>query len=393
MVSIVAGAVRVIVGCGGGEPEPRTPPAPGAPDAADVADASALQRVDMEPDATAGDDAAASPQDGGHRLQVLRPVLRWPADGGPVRGADAIAPRTPPAGRPRSSPGAREVQYGPGSLAFRDAHAFRLTLDLAAMRQNASAQRLLRTVALLPEVKAFRSVTSVDPTIDGAAFWSYGHDVDVPGANVNVLGAPSTLPAIRGALGRSGYPELPAEAQDPTAVSVTSELFGVRDVLAGRSSRANGDLLSLVPPDRAADLPRVLAAPLSTDLTKGQLGKLFVVEPRRLAQVFPAALANAIFVMRGRTDGGLELSVTADCPDEEACRTTAEGLRDRVRRADSFFVRAVTHGVLSPLGAVGKAGGPGVRHDGKKLHAMLVASPDQVAALDGLARATLGLPP
>ena len=169
-------------------------------------------------------------------------------------------------------------------------------------------------------------------------------------------------------------------AQDGgTTTPAPSELFGVRDVLL----RPQPGVIALVPSDRATELAAVLSKPPNPGTRPGELARIFVAEPAKLARFLPSEVARATVIVRSAADGGLDATAEADCGDAAACKATAASLDDLVKKQNSMMVRIVLKGLLNGLA---------FRADGTKLKATLHAGPDQVDAVLNLTRAQLGLP-
>ena len=88
-------------------------------------------------------------------------------------------------------------------------------------------------------------------------------------------------------------------------------------------------------------------------------------------------------IVKSATDGGLDVSAEADCPDAASCKTTATALDELTTKQNSLMVRIVLKNLLANLS---------FRARGTKLEATLHAAPDQVDAVLNLTRAQLGLP-
>lgn len=270
-------------------------------------------------------------------------------------GEDAAVPG------PRGKPGLPEPMFGatepvrPG-----DPHAFRLAASLRLMRATRSGANLLKMLSVIPEVIDARAATGIDPFADGEWLLVYGAGFLVPGRNANVV-------------------KLPRAQDGGRPRSEPTEIYGVRDVLL----RPQPGVLALVPGDRAADLLDALAKPIDPGTKPGELARIFIAEPARLARFIPAEVVRATVTVKAATDGGLDMSAEADCPEAASCKATATAIEELAAKQNSLVVRIVLKNLLGNLA---------VRARGTKLEATLHAAPDQVDAVLNLTRAQLGLP-
>jgi hypothetical protein len=278
----------------------------------------------------------------------------------------------------------RDVAFGAGAVSPSDPHAFRLAADLRALRASPSGSLLTDTIALLPDVVAVKDRTGVDVVADGDWYLVYGEDIDVPGANANVLHHGRASGEVERAMTDSGLESFDVGG----ARAVRSELFAVRDALV----LPRASLLAMVPRDRATDLAAALTKAFDAGLRSGELVRATIEEPSRATGLLPREVTHAVVTVRAGAGGGLDVGAEADCPSVDACKAIAEGLRERARRAGTVVVRIATRGLFVPLGEEGKPGGEGLRAEGTKLRAVLHASVDQVAGIVNFARAALGLP-
>lgn len=255
-----------------------------------------------------------------------------------------------------------------------DPHAFRLAASLRSMRTTRSGAKILKLLSVVPEVIDARSKTGVDPFADGEWLLVYGSSVRIPGTNANVVKHLRSEAELTRANLDAGL-----EASDAGAGAVRAELFGVRDVLL----RPQAGVLALVPADRAADLGAALSRAIDPGTKPGELARVFLAEPAKVVRFLPADVARATVIVRPASDGGLDLSAEAECPDAASCKATATTLDELAQNQNSLLVRIVTKNLLGNLT---------LRADGTKLKASLHATPDQVDALLNVTRAQLGLP-
>lgn len=341
---MIAIATAIAIGCGG---EGTTQPA-AAPSAATPPTAQQPAVVRTAPDASVA-----------HPVQDAAPPV-------------ATVPPAAAAPLPEPAFGATESSK-PG-----DAHAFRAIAALRAMRANRSGANVLNMLSVIPSVIDAHAQTGIDPFADGEWLLVYGSKVEIPGPNANVLKHARSEAQVTKAIADAGLPPWDAGAGTP-GTAVRSELFGVRDVLL----RPQPGIIALVPSDRAHDIATVLAKPIEPGVKQGELARIFVAEPAKLARFLPAEVVRANVVMKAATDGGLDLTAEADCPDAKACKTTAADLEELAKRQNSMMVRIILKGLFSNLV---------VRADGTKLKATLHAEPGQVDALLNITRVQLGLP-
>jgi hypothetical protein len=343
-VARLACVVALTVACGGEESRP--PPA---------------RPVAVRPVAT------SPPLDGAQPLDVASSLDA----GAPV----PPAPPAPPPKPPLPEPSFGDAQPSkPG-----DPHAFRLAAALRAMRASRSGAKVLKMLSVVPEVIDAKSRTGVDPFADGEWLLVYGSKVEVPGPNANVVKHTRPESAITAAVADAGLEAWDGGAAAGMTGAVRAELYGVRDVLL----RPQAGVLAVVPGDRVRDLAAILAKPIDPGVKAGELARIFVAEPAKLARFLPADVVRATVLAKPATDGGLDLSAEADCADAASCKTTAAALDDLARKQNSLMVRIVLRNVLAGLV---------VRSDAAKLKATLHASPDQVDAVLNITRAQLGLP-
>jgi hypothetical protein len=343
-IATVSMSALVSIGCGGEEGRPAVTP---------VAPPQASAPPPPVPSATL--DASAP---------IARPAVEDAAAQPPV----ATAP--PPL--PEPSFGATESAK-PG-----DPHPFRVVAALRAMRASRSGANVLTMLSVMPGVIDAHAQTGIDPFSDGDWLLVYGPKVSIPGPNANVVKHARSEAQVTKAIADAGLPAWDAGAGTP-GTAVRSELFGVRDVLL----RPQPGIVALVPGDRASDLAAVLAKPIDPGVKPGELARIFVAEPAKLARFLPAEVVRANVVVKAAADGGLDLGAEADCPDAKVCKATATELEELVKRSNSMMVRIILKGLLSNLV---------VRADGTKLKATLHAEPGQVDAVLNITRVQLGLP-
>lgn len=340
----IAFVVALAVGCGADEAS-----RPGA--AAPASERSAAPRAELAPPPGDGLDASATSSDEGDAAT-----------------APALVPAQ--AGAPPREPSFGAIE----SISPADAHTFRLAVALRAARANRSGAKVMKMLSLLPDVIDARARTGVDPFADGEWLLVYGSKVAVPGPNANVVKHARAEAEVAKAMADGGF-----QARDAGTTSVHSEIYGVRDVLL----RPQPGMLALVPGDRASDLATVLAKPLDLGVKPGELARAFFAEPAELLRFLPAEVRRANVNVKAASDGGLDASAEADCPDAEQCKATATAIEELVKTQNSLMVRFVTKNLL---------GGLVLRADGAKLKATLHAAPDQVDVALNLVRSELGLP-
>jgi hypothetical protein len=267
-----------------------------------------------------------------------------------------------------------------------DAHAFRLAVALRAARATRSGAKVTKMLSVIPEVIEAKRRTGLDPFADGEWLLVYGAKVAVPGPNANVVKharaeAEITRTMADGGFGAwdAGASTTPLSPLTPAASGVRAEIYGVSDVLL----RPQAGIAALVPGDRARDLAVALAKPIELGVRPGELARAFVAEPAKLLRFLPAEIVRANLAVKAASDGGLDATAEADCPDAAQCKATATAIEDLVKTQNSLVVRIVTKNVL---------GGLAVRADGTKLKATLHAAPEQVDAALNLMRSQLGLP-
>jgi hypothetical protein len=323
---------------------------------------------------------------------VPAPDVPPPLDGNEALDASGVTWSVGDAAMPsRSAPPARaplpEPSFGASEPAKPgDAHAFRLAVALRAARATRSGAKVTKMLSVIPEVIDAKRRTGLDPFADGEWLLVYGAKVAVPGPNANVVKharaeAEITRTMADGGFGAwdAGAPTTPLSPLTPAASGVRAEIYGVSDVLV----RPQAGIAALVPGDRARDLAVALAKPIDLGVRPGELARAFVAEPAKLLRFLPAEIVRANLAVKAASDGGLDATAEADCPDAAQCKATATAIEDLVKTQNSLVVRIVTKNVL---------GGLAVRADGTKLKATLHAAPEQVDAALNLTRSQLGLP-
>ena len=304
---------------------------------------------------------------------TVRPVARPEPVKEPVDASVGVATHEDTAPTPK--PALPEPMFGatepskPG-----DPHAFRLAASLRSMRATRSGAKILKLLSVVPEVIDARAKTGVDPFADGEWLLVYGGGVRIPGANANVVKHLRSEAELTRANVDAGL-----EASDAGPGAVRAEIYGVRDVLL----RPQAGVLALVPADRAVDLGAALSKAIDPGTRPGELARIFLAEPAKVVRSLPGDVVRGLVIVKPATDGGLDLSAEADCPDAASCKATATMLDQLAQKQNSLMVRIVTKNVLGSLA---------LRADGTKLKASLHAAPDQVDALLNLTRAQLGLP-
>jgi hypothetical protein len=286
----------------------------------------------------------------------------------PPEDAGVLLPRPKRAALPEPAFGAAEPAK-PG-----DPHAMRIAASLRLMRSTRSGAKVLKMLSVFPEVIDARSITGVDPFADGEWLLVYGSGFLVPGRNANVVRHLRPEAELTRAHADAGL-----AASDAGPNAVRAEIYGVRGVLL----RPQAGLLALVPSDRAADLSMALSKPLDSGTKPGELARIFIAEPARLARFLPADVVRGTVTVKAATDGGLDVSAEAECPDAVSCKTTATAVEELAAKQNSLVVRIVLKNLLANLA---------VRARGSKLEATLHAAPEQVDAVLNLARSQLGLP-
>ena len=264
-----------------------------------------------------------------------------------------------------------------------DVHAFRLAVALRAARANRSGAKVTKMLSVIPEVIDAKRRTGLDPFADGEWLLVYGAKVAVPGPNANVVKHARAEAEITRAMADGGFGAwdagAPTLASSAAASGVRADIYGVNDVLV----RPQAGIAALVPGDRARDLAVVLAKPIDLGVRPGELARAFVAEPAKLLRFLPAEIVRANVSVKAASDGGLDATADADCPDAAQCMATATAIADLIKTQNSLVVRIVTKNLL---------GGLSVRADGTKLKAALHAAPEQVDAALNLTRSQLGLP-
>lgn len=352
LASIHAGAFAFA--CGGGEAS-RT-------EAASPSISSAATSVAAPAPAPAPSAPRAEPRDAG--------VTQWSTEEPAVH---VPAPRVVP-----------EPQFGatepprPG-----DTHAFRLVAAMRSMRASPSGAKIVKMLSVVPEVIDTKARIGVEPFEDSEWLLVYGSQVGVPGPNANVVKHARPETTVAKAVADGGFEAwdagASAAAAPGTAGAMHGEIYGVRDVLL----RPQPGVLALVPGDRARDLAAVLAKPIDPGVKPGELARIFVAEPAKLARFLPAEVVKGTVVLKPASDSGLDVIAEAACPTAASCATTAAGLELLAKRSNSMMVRIVTKNLL---------GGLLVRADGATLRATMHVAPDQLDAVLNLLRAQFGLP-
>ena len=294
------------------------------------------------------------------------------------RGASLAHPTAEDAGTPPpvAKPSLPEPSFGATESARPgDPHAFRVAAALRAMRTTRSGAKVLKMLSVMPDVIDANAQTGIDPFADGEWLLVYGSQVSMPGPNANVVKHARPETQIAKAIADAGMEAFDAGA----GTAARSELFGVRDVLL----RPQPGIIALVPGDRAHDLATALAKPIDPGVKPGELARMFVAEPAKLARFLPAEIVRANVIVKAATDGGLDVSAEADCPDAASCKATATAIEELAKRQNSLMVRIVLKNLLANLV---------VRADGAKLKATLHAEPGQVDAVLNITRVQLGLP-
>jgi hypothetical protein len=352
---VVAVVVTVAVGCGG-----------------DEASRHAAASPSNSPETTAPAPEVPPPLPGDDALDASG--VTWSV-------GDAAMPSRPApparASLPEPSFGASESAK-PG-----DAHAFRLAVALRAARTTRSGAKVTKMLSVIPEVIEAKRRTGLDPFADGEWLLVYGAKVAVPGPNANVVKHARAEAEITRMMADGGFGAwdagAPTSPLTPVASGVRAEIYGVSDVLV----RPQYSIAALVPGDRARDLAVALAKPIDLGVRPGELARAFVAEPAKLLRFLPAEIVRANVAVRAASDGGLDATADADCPDAAQCKATATAIEDLIKTQNSLVVRIVTKNVL---------GGLTMRADGTKLKATLHVAPEQVDAALNLTRSQLGLP-
>jgi hypothetical protein len=311
-----------------------------------------------------------------------RPPVVPPVTSRPVHtAADAEAPRVDgssdvvapvvDAGAPSLAPppSIPEPTFGAGSVKPGDAQPFRLAVATRAMRANASGANIAKMFSVVPAIVEVKKKTGVDPFADGEWLLVYGSKVEVPGPNAHVVKHTKSEAELTKAIAASGVSSADGHAQ----------MLGVRGVLL----RPQASVLAFVPDDRAKDFAVVLAKAIDPGVKPGELARIFLAEPSKVAKFLPAEIVRASVIVKPAADGGLDAAAEADCSDAAICASTATDVDELVKRQNSIMVRIVLKNVLASVA---------VRADGTKLKATMHASPSQVDAALSLIRAQLGLP-
>ena len=338
--------------------------------------------------------AAASPSSD-PTTTVPAPEVPPPLDGHDALDASGVTWSVGDAAMPsRTAPPARaplpEPSFGASEPARPgDAHAFRLAVALRAARATRSGAKVTKMLSVIPEVIEAKRRTGLDPFADGEWLLVYGAKVAVPGPNANVVKHASAEAEITRTMADGGFgawdagapttPTTPPTPIAPAARGVHADIYGVSDVLV----RPQTGIAALVPGDRARDLAVALAKPIDLGVRPGELARAFVSEPAKVLRFLPAEIVRANVAVKAASDGGLDATAEADCPDAAQCKATATAIEDLVKTQNSLVVRIVTKNVL---------GGLAVRADGTKLKATLHVTPEQVDAALNLTRSQLGLP-
>lgn len=295
---------------------------------------------------------------------------RMAFDAGTTSLDDGGASESPAPPRPPPPP---EPSFGSEPLKPGDPHAFRLALAVRAMRASPSGLKVLQMFSVVPEVMRARMRTGVDPFADGEWLLVYGSSVAAPGPNANVLKHIRSEAEVTKAVADGGF-----EAWDG-GVGVRAEMYGVTDVLL----RPQPGVMALVPTDRARELAAVLAKPIDPGVKPGELARVSFSEPAKLARFLPPEVQHATVIVKAASDGGLDASADADCPDAASCKTIATAIDELVKRQNGLLVRLVLGNVLGSFT---------VRAEAAKLHATLHAMPQHVDAALNFLRSELGLP-
>jgi hypothetical protein len=335
---------------------------------------------------------AASPAS--DRTTVTAPDIPAPLAGDDAPDASGVTWNVGDAAMPSPSPSAPvraplpEPSFGASEPARPgDAHAFRLAVALRAARATRSGAKVTKMLSVIPEVIDAKRRTGLDPFADGEWLLVYGAKVAVPGPNANVVKHGRAEAEITRTMADGGFsawdagaPSMPSSTPPSAAASgVRAEIYGVNDVLV----RPQAGIAALVPGDRARDLAVALAKPIDLGVRPGELARAFVAEPAKLLRFLPAEIVRANVAVRAASDGGLDTTAEADCPDAAQCKATATAIEELIKTQNSLVVRIVTKNVL---------GGLTVRADGTKLKVTLHAAPEQVDAALNLTRSQLGLP-
>lgn len=282
-------------------------------------------------------------------------------DGGSGAGTAKSERRSPP------SPSIAEPIFGAEPVKPGDPHAFRLAVALKTARATRSGANVLKMFSIMPDVIDMKRKTGVDAFAEGEWLLVYGSRTMVPGPNANVVKHATSESEITRAT---------------TAAGITGDghvrLFGVRDTLI----RPQPGILALVPNDRATELGAALAKPIDTLLKPGELARTFIAEPSKVVSL-PGHLVRANVIVKAASDGGLDATAVADCPDAPSCTATATALEEIVKRQNSIALRIALGNILGSFA---------VKANGAKLEASLHASPDQVESVLQLLRAMMGLP-
>lgn len=139
---------------------------------------------------------------------------------------------------------------------------------------------------------------------------------------------------------------------------------------------------------RAEDVARDLAQhPPSPRFEPNEALHSVVARPWEWMRAVPRdVVALRASVVSRPKDGGTDVDMRFECPDEGAARTDAQALRDFVHEKNSFAVRLLTHGILNHAT---------ITTEGHDARVRIDATHEQVAAIVMLAAQSAGarLPP
>ncbi len=142
--------------------------------------------------------------------------------------------------------------------------------------------------------------------------------------------------------------------------------------------RVQSKVVTVVPPDKAADFAKVLKrAPISPRVRPGEAMRLIVNDPWRQVSIpglkFSQSLKQLrLWVVPRASDGGADLFIEGDCTDEAAAVDVADALTDIIKKQNTIAVRLATRGLFNNAK---------IDADGTRITSQLSVSRDQLEAL------------
>ena len=173
--------------------------------------------------------------------------------------------------------------------------------------------------------------------------------------------------------------------------------LGVRGVKAWKGFADNGErvfirprphVAVIVPSSKASDFARVLVRnPITPHVRAGEALSVRALRPGGSINLIPQDISEMrMWIVPRPADGGGDLYVEADCPDDAAAKVDAEQIKTTIQQKNIFVVRMMTAGFLNHVD---------VTSAGSQVHLHINATQEQIESLMALAAGRVGvvLPP